>query len=401
MADGTTPEPTAARPHHVRRRARMSRMILIVGTVTAAMHVPVALGVTALAMRASLPHPWLEGLVWALLGMALFAGRVRAGMPDRPRPLPVVLFVDVPYFIHWCAAVWTLLVSVPATVVLPVVDLVRGVPVHVPLDAYAVAYVTGLALAAYGVLVRRRWFRVVDRDVRVTGLPRELDGLRIAHLSDLHVGTLTPRSWGLRWARAANAASPDIAVVTGDVATSGNAYDEAIADVLGALQAPLGVFASMGNHDYFGDEEALVARIASRGVKILRNEGVTLDKGGGKLWLAAIDDTWTRRDDLTSALSGRPEGVPTVLLAHDPNRFDQAAAAGVELVLSGHTHGGQVAVPFLTRALNLARLGYRYTIGIYETGRSTLYVHPGLGTTGPPIRLGAAPEVTMLVLRPR
>jgi predicted MPP superfamily phosphohydrolase len=88
-----------------------------------------------------------------------------------------------------------------------------------------------------------------------------------------------------------------------------------------------------------------------------------------------------------------------VLLAHDPHLFEEAAAAGAELVLSGHTHGGQVGMPFLYRALNLARLLYRYTVGFYRRSRSVLYVSPGLGTTGPPMRLGVAPEVTILVLR--
>jgi hypothetical protein len=88
-----------------------------------------------------------------------------------------------------------------------------------------------------------------------------------------------------------------------------------------------------------------------------------------------------------------------LLLAHDPERFDQAAEAGVELVLSGHTHGGQIAVPFLARFIGLANLAHRYRLGFYRRGRSTLYVHPGLGTTGPPFRLGVAPEVSILVLR--
>ena len=124
-----------------------------------------------------------------------------------------------------------------------------------------------------------------------------------------------------------------------------------------------------------------------------------IERDGARLWLAAIDDTWTRRDDLELAMQGRPEGAATVLLAHDPGRFDQAAEAGAELVLSGHTHGGQIAVPFLAKQLSLASLAHPYNVGFYRRGRSTLYVHPGLGTTGPPMRLGAAPEVTILVLR--
>ena len=94
----------------------------------------------------------------------------------------------------------------------------------------------------------------------------------------------------------------------------------------------------------------------------------------------------------------RPAGSTAILLAHDPNRFDHAAKAGADLVLSGHTHGGQIAMPFFAR-WNLARFGYPYNVGFYRRDRSVLYVHPGLGTTGPPIRIGAAPEVTILVLK--
>ncbi len=363
------------------------------------MHVPVALGVGELLRRLHVAHPWALGAAWAVAGAGLFVSRARVGMADSTRHPVLVRLIDIPYFVHWCAALWTLIPAIVLSVVLPLVDLARGLPPAVPVGAYMGAYLSGLVVSTYAILVRRRWFHVVTRDVKVAGLPAELDGLRIAHLSDLHIGTLTPRAWGLRWARAANAAKPDLTVVTGDLVTSGNAHDDAIADVLAALQAPLGVFTSMGDHDYFGDEEHLVAALRAKGVSILRNEGVAIEKGGARLWLAAIDDTWTRRDDLALALALRPEGLATVLLAHDPDRFDQAADAGVELVLSGHTHGGQVAMPFMARALNFAKLRYKYTLGFYERGRSRLYVHPGLGTTGPPFRLGAAPEVTVLVLR--
>jgi predicted MPP superfamily phosphohydrolase len=261
------------------------------------------------------------------------------------------------------------------------------------------SYLSGLVVCGYGVLVRRRWFRIVERELRVPGLDSRLDGLRIAHLSDLHIGTLTPKSWGAVWSRAANERAPDLAVVTGDLVSSGTEYHEDIAEVVAELHAKHGVFVSMGNHDYFGEGEPLVSMLRARGVRVLRNEGVLLERSGCRLWLAAIDDTWTRRDDLARALEGRPDGVATVLLAHDPSRFDAAADAGVDVVLSGHTHGGQIAVPFASRALSLARLAHPYNVGFYTRGRATLYVHPGLGTTGPPMRLGVAPEVTILVLR--
>jgi uncharacterized protein len=377
----------------------MSRFLRILIGITVGIHLPVALGVAQLARRLGWPEPAVIGWGWALLGVSLFAGRIRAAMPDRRgRNAAIVRFFDIPYFVHWCAAVWTLIPAVVATVVAPIIDLARGQPVGLPVDAYMVSYLSGLVVCAYGVLVRRRWVRVVEREIAIPGLDPRLEGMRIAHLSDLHIGTMTPLSWGLGWARSANGRAPDVAVVTGDMVTSGVDFHGDVAEVIGALRAPGGVFASMGNHDYFGEGEPLVSLLRDRGVTVLRNEGVVIERGGAKVWMAAIDDTWTRRDDIESAMRHRPADATAVLLAHDPNRFDAAAAAGADLVLSGHTHGGQIALPFLTR-WNLASFGYPYNVGIYRRDRSVLYVHPGLGTTGPPIRIGAAPEVTILVLR--
>jgi predicted MPP superfamily phosphohydrolase len=378
----------------------MSRILRFLTAITAAIHVPVGFGVAELARRLGSPLPWLVGLAYATLGVVLFVGRARAGMPDRKgRSLAVVRLVDIPYFIHWCACLWTLVPAVVGTVVSPVIDLVRGLPPRLPVGMYLGVYLAGLVVCGYGILVRRRWFHVVERDVVVPGLDPRLDGFRIAQLSDLHIGTMTPKAWGLRWSRAANAAAPDLAVVTGDMVTSGVDFHEDVAEVIGALKAKLGVYASMGNHDYFGEGEPLISHLKKHGVGVLRNEGTAIQHNGATLWLAAIDDTWTRRDDVTRAMAACPDGVASVLLAHDPNRFDDAAAAGANLVLSGHTHGGQIGVPFLYRWANLASFSYPYNIGFYRKPTSVIYVHPGLGTTGPPMRLGLAPEVTILVLR--
>jgi len=131
----------------------------------------------------------------------------------------------------------------------------------------------------------------------------------------------------------------------------------------------------MGNHDYFGEGEPLVSLLRDREVHVLRNQGVVLERDGARLFLAGIDDTWTKRADLELALAERPAGVPTVLLAHDPDRFRSAAERKVDVVLSGHTHGGQIAVPFLSRFANLSKFAHQFHIGLYEHGDSTLYVH--------------------------
>jgi predicted MPP superfamily phosphohydrolase len=173
---------------------------------------------------------------------------------------------------------------------------------------------------------------------------------------------------------------------------------EVVARALGGLRARDGAYVAMGNHDYYTDGEHLVRTLEREGLTVLRNRGLALERAGSRLYLAGVDDTWSHRDDLDRALAQRPAGVPTVLLAHDPDLFPQAQGRGVELTLSGHTHGGQLAFPGI-RSLSLARLFTRWTSGIYRRGRSWLYVNHGAGTTGPPARLGAPPEIAVITLR--
>jgi len=372
----------------------------LVASVTVAIHVPFAAAVAELGHRLEWPLPWGIALVLASIGILMFTGRMPGSTTDRRRSNTwSVWFVDIPYYVHWCACLFTLIPAIVGSIVSVIIDIVRGVPLAVPMGLYMWTYGLGLIVCGYGVLIRRRWFHVRELDVLVHGLDPSFDGFRIAHLSDLHIGTNTPKSWGLRWARAANARAADIAVVTGDMVSSGTEYHEDIAEVMAELRAKDGVFVSMGNHDYFGEGDPLVTRIRARGVSVLRNEGVVLERGGKKLYLAAIDDTWTQRDDLEQALLSRPPDTQVVLLAHDPERFRQAAKRDVALTLSGHTHGGQIAFPFLSRWISLSHLTHHFHQGIYRIGRSTLYVHPGLGTTGPPMRLGVAPLVAILTLR--
>ncbi len=191
----------------------------------------------------------------------------------------------------------------------------------------------------------------------------------------------------------------DLVALTGDYVTSGTAFHDDIAKTIEAMRGKDGAIAVMGNHDYFGDGEPLIHLLRERGVLLLRNENIELRRGDDRLTVAGVDDTWTRRADVARAVAGRDTSIPMVALAHDPKLFPALADAGASLVLSGHTHWGQIAFPFFSKRLNLSRLSYRYHAGIYKQGDATLYVHPGLGTTGPPIRVGAAPEITLLVLR--
>jgi len=347
---------------------------------------------------------------WPALFTVLLAGWLNSGllvyvrhtMPERPiAPMARALLV-LPFFIWFFVCT---LAMVPALLIALGQILAWGQPeaVHAAWQGWlegAVLGVMGLALAVafYACFIRRRWVRTVTLEIPIQGLPESLDGFRIVQLSDLHIGNFSTQAWLERWVARANGLSPDLVVVTGDLINAGDHFVVPMAKGLSGLRAREGVVVSLGNHDYWSDVPALVSALRSSGLEVMRNTGREIRRGEGRLYLAAVDDTWTGRADLEAALGGRPNGMPAVLLAHDPTLFPAAAERGVGLTLSGHTHGGQLAVPFRPR-WNLSARVYPYTAGLYQVGASSLFVHQGLGTTGPPIRLGAAPEIAVLVLR--
>lgn len=383
------------------KRQRMSRFRRILLTITTVVHAPFVVASAELLRRLGVAPviAWGAGFALAVAGVLGFIGRANNASEDWHRPWWQTWFVDLPYFWHWCTCVFCLVPSFVYLMLEPMIDFARGAPIGPSAGYFMWTYAAGLVVCGYGCSLRR-WFFVTRRvDVKVRGLDPRLDGFTIAQLSDLHIGALTPLWWGMRWARAANATGADIVVITGDMVTSGVAFHEDIAELVGALRGRDGVYVIMGNHDYFGEGEPLVSLLKARSARVLRNEGVTLERDGAKLFLAGIDDRWTKRANIDAALEDRPEGVPTVLLAHDPEEFPSAVERNVELVLSGHTHGGQIAMPFLGRFINASSLAHSFHIGLYRQGDSTLFVHPGLGTTGPPMRLGVAPAIALLTLR--
>jgi hypothetical protein len=376
------------------------RFFLIVTGVTALAHVPFALALHEALFRlggTAWWKPWLAVLVAGGLAAAL-RGRIALQRWDKPIPRWRMLLVEEPYYAHWFATVLTL----PLMAIGMAVELVRAASTgdHVRVGTVALAaYLTALAVGLWAVVVRRRWVRVRVVDVPVEGLAPALDGYRIAQMSDLHIGSLCPRARADRWVDRVNRLDVDLVALTGDYVTSGVRFHQDIAGALSRLRGRDGVVAVMGNHDYFGDGEPLIGLLRAGGVRVLRNERMRVDRDGGALTIAGVDDIWTRRTNIAKTLDGWAGGEPLVVLAHDPKLFLELAGRGADLVLSGHTHWGQVAVPFLSTRVNLSRFAERFHAGLYREGASTLWINPGLGTTGPPIRLGTAPEVTILRLR--
>lgn len=258
--------------------------------------------------------------------------------------------------------------------------------------------VEALCRAAGGRALYRAWFlrpprlRTRMEEVRVKSLPEDLDGFTIAHLSDFHGGPFLRARDLTGVVEHVNALRPDVVALTGDFLTHVTEEGVEIAAAFGGLVAPRGAFAVFGNHDYRGRREGeLVRALAERGVRVLRNAHAILTPG---LAIAGIEDLEEGKvSDLDAALAGIPEGAAVVLLSHHPGALEAARSRGVGLVLSGHTHGGQVRWPWLRR------LGPPHPGDRVDRGGSTCIVNTGIGVIGVPFRAGAPAEVVIVRLR--
>jgi predicted MPP superfamily phosphohydrolase len=227
-------------------------------------------------------------------------------------------------------------------------------------------------------------------------LPAALDGLRIIHLSDFHYGPLTDSRHLERAVAAANDLRPDVIALTGDYISHDRVYAAPCAELVGRLRARLGIYAVLGNHDHWTDAALITDLFRAEGITVLVNEGLRLDISGQSFWLAGVNDTMVGLEDLSLTLAGSSDDEMKLLLAHNPIILRRAARAGVDLVLSGHTHGGQVTLrPEKTRS---GRPRRRLLRGLGRRGNTQIYVTRGLGTVVLPIRYGCPPEVSVLEL---
>lgn len=229
----------------------------------------------------------------------------------------------------------------------------------------------------------------------------DLHGLRIVHLSDLHVHDTASTLHLERGVRLANSVRPDLTVITGDLVTWGTGYFDAAAETLARLRAPLRVV-TLGNHDHYADADRLVAALRARELTVLRNESLVHPRRGARLRVVGVDDLRTGHADAARATADLGSGDSFRLgLGHVPDTVLQLPAESVDLFLAGHTHGGQIAIPGLT-PLVVRLSGAGYVRGFYDTPAGRLYVNRGWGTVGLPIRIGAPAEIAVfhLVWRP-
>jgi len=326
-------------------------------------------------------------------------------LPDATSlPLPAVFFG----WVRGAALIWAF-ASAPAWLVLHVlqsrrvpgetVDTTRRALLHTLTGAAAAA---PFAIVGFGAIVERTDFQVTEVDVPIHGLHPDLENLRLVQLSDIHLSPFLSEEEFARAVDAANELRPHLMVVTGDLISVHNDPLDACLRQIGRLRSDAGILGCLGNHETYADVEDYATEQAARlGIPFLRGEARELRFGNAKLNIAGLD--YQRMSWHDHYLEGAERlivpGALNLLLQHNPDVFPAAARQGWDLTLAGHTHGGQVNVEILHHDLNVARFYTPFVRGLYQSGRSAIYVTRGIGTIGMPARIGAPPEITLLRLR--
>jgi predicted MPP superfamily phosphohydrolase len=240
---------------------------------------------------------------------------------------------------------------------------------------------------------------VTDQRIWLNGLPEGFAGLRVLQLSDIHHSLFFSLDRVAAVVELCNRLKPDLVALTGDFVTYSRRSIEPVAEVLGTLRARLGVVAVLGNHDFRVGAHIVERALRRRRIDVLRNRHIVLRDGGEALPVAGVDD-YGYGADLPAALRGLPDGVPTILLAHNPRLVVLAACHGVSLLLSGHTHGGQVNLPLFGSVYGRSPEQLRFKVGCDRLGTTQIYVSRGIGTIVLPWRLRCPAEIPCLELQP-
>ena len=269
----------------------------------------------------------------------------------------------------------------------------------------------GVAAVAAGALIldtteiNRHHLTVIEHTAPIPNLPPAFHGFRVVQISDFHHRGFDEDFFLRRVVRQVNALAPDMVALTGDFITANprhwkrnREHANICAEILKDLSCPVR-FCSLGNHDTI-DKKGVVAALKRNGLPVLDNRYESLDRGGDRLWIAGIADAYFDAPDLSRALPGRQTNAPVLLLGHEPDFADVVQEyGGVDLMLAGHTHGGQVRLPVLM-PMFLPDLGRKYIHGPFRLNDMQLYVNRGIGTVHMPVRFRCPPEITVLTLKP-
>jgi predicted MPP superfamily phosphohydrolase len=246
-------------------------------------------------------------------------------------------------------------------------------------------------------------FEIIRKTITIPNLPEEFKGFTIGMMSDIHSSIFMNKEDMTAYVKEMNDLKTDMIVVTGDFVNSKTEEVYPFAEAFSELNAPFGIYGCLGNHDFFAKDVELVAKeVDACGVKLLRNDAVQIRKGSAYFNLAGVDDIGRNtppEDYMTKALAFARNDQPKILLCHKPYYFQQAKDLGINLTLSGHTHGGQIVFGTVDRTpISLAALASKYISGHYTLDNSNLYVNNGIGYTGIPFRINCPAELTVLTL---
>lgn len=271
---------------------------------------------------------------------------------------------------------------------------------------FAVLIFGGVLLAVWGFVIEPGLLRTTEVAVASDRLPPGMQPLRIAIISDLHVGS----PWnGLEQIdtviRRINAFNPDLVLLLGDYVIHGVLFGkfvppEATAQRLRGLKARYGVYAVLGNHDWWLDGKRIRRVFEAAGIRVLENEAVEVRRPDGSVWLAGIADDTTRNPNPVLALNVVPESEPVIVFAHDPAIFPDVPRRAA-ITLAGHTHGGQVYLPWVGAPITPGRAPRRHAYGLIHEDGKTMFVTAGLGTSIIPVRFNMPPEIALIILIPR
>jgi uncharacterized protein len=273
-------------------------------------------------------------------------------------------------------------------------------------DFLALGACSAAGLALYSGEIERHEIDVVPITISLPGLPDAFDGFKIVQLSDIHLREYTEEAFLRAVVKRVDALGPDLVALTGDFVSIGPLprrlgakWSYPCAQILNGLACGMR-YAVLGNHDVSVDKPAVTDALVSQRISVLSNSAVAIERGNQRIWLSGVADAMLERPDLSLALPrGRdPDREPLILLAHEPDFADSAINHRVSLILSGHTHGGQVRIPFV-KPVMLPPLGKKYLEGHFTLADGTqLYVNRGIGTTGLPLRFLCPPEITVVTL---
>ncbi len=257
------------------------------------------------------------------------------------------------------------------------------------------------AILAGGVypFLEAKWTRLTRVTVALPNLPAPFEGTTAAFLSDVHHGPYVPRSYVRDVVAMTNSLNPDVVLLGGDYCHDGTRFVAPALEDLGKLRAPMGRFAVLGNHDHWDGLAESIAGLDRAGIPLLRNTGVWLEKGGRRLRVAGVGDLWTDELDVAHAVGDEAnDRDAVVLLSHNPDLAETIRDPRVGLILSGHTHGGQVVVPGYGAPIVPSAYGQKYLHGLVRGPACPVYISRGVGTVSPPVRLFCRPEVVLITM---